>query len=323
MTQCSIRVSPGQALLLEHTLTNSIGRDAVFELRVSHPVELTAVESLQELKDLQQSVGTTAINTAAASAAAGVGSPTKGAVAAGGNAQPLKLRQLAQQAIATGGVASTGGRQLVSRGRIFLGANESVSIPFRFLLQCEQAPAASGSGSAAGSKALQHRHQQPQQQQQQHMVTVEFVPLGLDWPVSILELAVQPDPAVVDRTLRYHCPEFELLHVELPLAELPGASGALLAATAAGKLTVAASRPDVGVSVLSGEQLQGQQQQCICLRYRCGGVQEAAQFYVWLYSDAAMAQPLEAWQVGCMVCKLLAPYCGIRGALLAAACSRR
>jgi hypothetical protein len=33
VTHCTIRPSPGQALLLEHSLTNTIGRDAVFEVR--------------------------------------------------------------------------------------------------------------------------------------------------------------------------------------------------------------------------------------------------------------------------------------------------
>jgi membrane-bound inhibitor of C-type lysozyme len=147
-------------------------------------------------------------------------------------------------------------------------------------------------------------------QQRQHTVVVEFVPLGLDWPVSILEVAVQPEPAVVDRTLRYHCPERELLHVEVPLADLPGAAGPLLAAAAAGRLTVAASRADVGVSVLgtatteqqaaaaaNQQQQQQQQQPRVCLRYRCGDAREAVQFVVWLYGSTAMGQPLEAWQV--------------------------
>lgn len=309
VTQCSIRASPGQALLLEHTLTNCIGRDAVFELRVSHPQELTAVESLEELRDLQQTGRIAVISTtaaAAAAAAAGPASPIKGvtATAAGGmGASPLQLRQLAHQAAAAaaaggGGVAAAGGRQLVNRGRIFLGANESVVIPLRYLLQYDVQSSTAGPGS--GGK-------QSVQLQRQHTVVVEFVPLGLDWPVSILEVAVQPEPAVVDRTLRYHCPERELLHVEVALADLPGASGPLLAAAAAGRLTIAASRADVGVSVLStsaatGEQQTAagtnqQQQQRVCLRYRCGDVREAVQFTLWLYGSTAMGQPLEAWQV--------------------------
>jgi hypothetical protein len=157
-------------------------------------------------------------------------------------------------------------------------------------------------------------------------VVVEFVPLGLAWPVSILELAVHPEPAVVDRTLRYSCPERELLHVEVPLGQLPGVSTELLAAAAAGKLLIASSRVDVVVSVRaraqepaaglatgfagqqspsqhqqqgsSGEVQQQQQQQHVCLRCKCGATHEALQFYVWLYGDAATAQPLEAWQVG-------------------------
>jgi len=304
VTHFSIRPSPGEALLLQHTLTNSIGRDAVFELRVSHPRELAAVESLQELRDLQQSCGT-GISTVAAgpasqgqsTAAAAAGASIKGGDAA---AQPPKLQQLARQAASGGGGAAAGaGRVLVSRGRILLAAGESVSIPLRFTLQADDSSCDSNPGG--------------QQQQQQHVVTVDFVPLGLDWPVSILELAVHPQPAVVDRTLRYHCPEQELLHVEVALTELQGASRALLAAAASGKLTVVASRQDVGVTLLTREQPAAvaagavgtrqppsppQQQRCyVCLRYRCNAAQEAVQFYVWLYGDAAMAQPLEAWQV--------------------------
>jgi hypothetical protein len=40
-----------------------------------------------------------------------------------------------------------------------------------------------------------------------------------------------------------------------------------------------------------------QQQQVVCLRYRCGAAPQAVQFYVWLYGDAALAQPMETWQV--------------------------
>lgn len=294
VTQCTIRPSPGEVLLLQHTLTNSIGRDAVFELCVSHLLELAAVESLQQLRDLRQSLGTGISTVAAgkAAAAAAAGACGKGGDAA---AQPPKLQQLARQAASGGGAAAAGaGRVLVSRGRILLAAGESVSIPLRFTLQADGSSCDSNPGG--------------QQQQQQHVVTVDFVPLGLDWPVSILELAVHPQPAVVDRTLRYHCPERELLHVEVALAELQGASGALLAAAASGKLTVVASRQDVGATVLIREQpaaaagdtrqQQQQQHQCyVCLRYRCSAAQEAVQFYVWLYGDAAMAQPLEAWHV--------------------------
>jgi hypothetical protein len=144
--------------------------------------------------------------------------------------------------------------------------------------------------------------------------------LGLDWPVSILELAVLPEPAVVSRTLRYYCPERELLHLELPLAELPWISGPVLAAAAVGKLTAAASRSDVSVLVRELQQTAAdaepqQQQQYVCLRYRCGAAQEAVQFYVWLYGDAAMAQPLEAWQVR--------GQCGQRPAHTAPCCCRQ
>jgi hypothetical protein len=278
-----------------------MGRDAVFELRVSHPLELSAVESLQLLRDLQHSVGA-GISTAAA-ASGGSSSPGQQIGAAGNTASPLKLRQLAQQADAAGGATGLTGKQLVNQGRIFLAANETISIPLRFMLQLDQPLSTSSSGTS--------KHSSQQQQQQQHTVMVEFVPLGLDWPLSILELLVQPPPAVVDRTFRYHCPERELLHVELPLSQLPGAPSALAAAAAAGKLSVSASRADVSVSVISKGPQQGaaewptaarehqqQQQQFVCLRYRCGAAHEAVQLYVWLYDDAAMAQPLESWQVG-------------------------
>jgi hypothetical protein len=264
---------------------------------------------LQELRDLQQAAGN-AINTTAGTGAGPPGSKVQGAAA------PLKLRQLAQQAVVAGGAAAAaaGGRQLVSRGRIFLQANESVSIPFRFTLQSPETTTATMPGGSSNGGS---RHPQQQQQPQLHAVVVDFVPLGLAWPVSILELAVHPEPAVVDRTLRYSCPERELLYVEVPLGQLPGVSADLLAAAAAGKLLVASSRPDVVVSVraraqeagpaaqqLTGQQHQQQgssgeaQQQHVCLRCKCGAAHEALQFYVWLYGEAAMAQPLEAWQVG-------------------------
>lgn len=298
VTQCTLRPSPGHPLLLEHTLANSIGRDAVFELRVSHPHELAAVESLQELRDLQQSVvGGSVVSTAAGCVAGSCGGGAQGVGGSPRQQQQPQLRQLVQQAVATGGAG--GGRELARGGRIFLAAHESVVIPFRLALN----------QPGQDSAAVNGQQPPPQhcEQQQPHTLTVEFVPLGLDWPVSILELTIQPEPPIVDRTLRYHCPERELLHVELLLAQLPGVSAAVLAAAAGGRLVVAASRADVGVTVVSKQQQKGQQQQdVVCLRYRCGAASQAAavQFYVWLYGDPAAAQPLEAWQVSGETCWL-------------------
>lgn len=291
-----------------------LGREAVFELRVSHPQEVSAVQSWQELADLQRVVGAginTAMTPAAAdssaqSASGGAAAAVLGATAQGtsGGCAMLGLKQLAQQASASGSA-----RQLVNRGRILVKADETVSVALRFTLQ----DSTCCSSSLGAVEQLQHHHQL----YQQHTVLVEFTPVWLDWPASILELDVQPQAAVVDRSLRYHCPEQELLHVELGLTDLPGVSAAVLAAAARGQLAVVASRPDVSVKVMatqqqsrmvvdaasayrqpSGYQDQQQQMQSLCLRHRCGAAHEGTvQFYVWLYGDAAMAQPLETWQV--------------------------
>jgi hypothetical protein len=187
VTSCTLQPCQGQVLLLEHVLTNSLGRDAVFEVRVSHHDELQAIESVPDYRQLQQAVGAgipTSAAAAAAAAAAGVGAGAAGVNGLGASGSP-SLARLA----ATGGQFSSSdvAGQLVSKGRIFLAANERVSIPFRYRLPdvpCSSSSSSevqAGGGTAPGTA---------QQQQQERVVTAEFVPLELDYPVNILQLEV-------------------------------------------------------------------------------------------------------------------------------------
>lgn len=182
VTSCVLQPCQGQVLLLEHMLTNSLGRDAVFEVRVSHPDELQAVDSVPQYRQLQQAVGSGIPTSAAAAVAAGAaaGAHVWGAVGA------PSLAQLA----ATGGRAnsSTVASQLVNKGRIFLAANERVTIPFWYRLP-NFAPSNSEK-PADGVAPAPAQHDHHQQQQQECAVTVEFVPLELDYPVNILQLKV-------------------------------------------------------------------------------------------------------------------------------------
>lgn len=155
VTPCAVQPCLGQTLLLEHVLHNPLGRDAVFELKSSHPEELKAVESMQEYKQLQ--VSAAPIIT------------TSPAAAAGGSA--LQAPSIAN--LVRGDGLTDAGDQLVSKNRVFLRANEKIGIPLSLRLN----PRCAGS-------------MQQEQQQQQRVMTVEFVPLELDYPTNILELQV-------------------------------------------------------------------------------------------------------------------------------------
>jgi hypothetical protein len=185
VTSCALQSCQGQVVLLEHVLTNSLGRDAVFEVRVSHPDELQALESVPQYWQLQQAVGA-GIPTSAAAAAAGVGAGATGVGALGAVGAP----SLARLAVAGGQFTSSDvAGQLVSKGRIFLAANERVSIPFRYRLPDMPPSRGSSSHVQADGKAPGVAKQE-QQQQQEREVTAEFVPLELDYPVNILQLKV-------------------------------------------------------------------------------------------------------------------------------------
>jgi hypothetical protein len=181
VTSCVVQPQQGQVLLLEHVLANSLGRDAVFEVRVSHPDELQAIESVQQYQQLQQAVGA-GIPTSAAAAAARAAAGEHG----WGGAGAPSLAKLA----AAGGHDSSSGiaDHLVNKGRIFLAANERVSIPFRYRLP-DTPPGSSGERLAAGCAAASGQQDQ-QQQQLERAITIEFVPLELDYPVNMLQLQV-------------------------------------------------------------------------------------------------------------------------------------
>lgn len=155
MTSVVIQPSPGETLLLEHMLHNPMGRDTVFEVKVSHIDELSAVHNMQEYRQLQQAVGPATQTSATAL--------SRGVAAAG------QIPTMSALARAVNNNAST--QQFVSKGRIFLAANERISIPMRYRL------------SAVDSDVVE-------QDRQQHTVMVEFMPLELGYPVNTLELQV-------------------------------------------------------------------------------------------------------------------------------------
>eukprot|EP00775_Hariotina_reticulata_P006048 gene6048-6286_t len=298
VTQCTLQPSLGQTLLLHHVLENVIGRDAVFEVRISQPQQLQALESMHEYRELHQAAGSALVATSPAAAvdsslyagAGGVGSE-----AAGKSAWP----SLAGLVTATTHQAAAG--QLLTRGKIFVAAHERVLIPFKFRL-----PDDSMTCQQPASNSHHIGQQQGPSQQAADIVTVEFIPTDLNYPVSILELQIKPRPLIIDRTLRYHCPERHVLRAGVPLASQPGTAQQLLKAAAAGSLVAAASLPGVTVSVsfthrgtaaaVGGRGSKGTLGQ-VSIKYKTGMSPEVVQFLVWLYGDGSMAQPLEVWQV--------------------------
>jgi hypothetical protein len=139
---------------------------------------------------------------------------------------------------------------------------------------------------------------------------------------------------MIDRTLRYHCPERDIMRVAVPLGSSTG-SAAAAGAAAGACIVAAASRPDVTVSVAApaGGQRQQQQQQLggptaglaaaaakgqaeVQIKYKCGASPDVVQFLVWLYGDASMAQPLEVWQVRLLLLHL-ASYSAILACTIA------
>jgi hypothetical protein len=151
---------------------------------------------------------------------------------------------------------------------------------------------------------------------------------------------IKPRPLIIDRTLRYHCPERDVMRAAVPLGSSPSSAAAAAAASGA-CLAAAASRPDVTVSVagLVGSQRQQQQQQLagasdavkgqaqVHIKYKCGPSPDVVQFLVWLYADASMAQPLEVWQVRpasqgwcCVFCSFAGVYGRHNGAVSCSAC---
>jgi hypothetical protein len=140
---------------------------------------------------------------------------------------------------------------------------------------------------------------------------------------------VKPRPLIIDRTLRYHCPEWDIMRVAVPLGSSTSSAAAAAAAAGAG-IVAASSRPDVTVSVLglAGGQRQQQlgglaaptaagagvgSQAEVQIKYKCGASPDVVQFLVWLYADASMAQPLEVWQVSllakCVQCTVAQVCC--------------
>jgi hypothetical protein len=83
----------------------------------------------------------------------------------------------------------------VNKGRIFLAANERISIPFRYRLPDTTFSSCSELSADGVVQGDLQQQQQQQQQQQERAVAVEFVPLELDCPVNILQLKVRSSTA--------------------------------------------------------------------------------------------------------------------------------
>lgn len=184
VTQCTLQPTAGQTLLLHHLLENVIGRDAVFDVRISQPQQLQALESMQEYRQLHQAAGNALVATSPAAvmvdATPSAGTGANSSEPASGKAGP----SLTELVTATASTAATG--QLVTRGKIFVAAHERVLIPFKYRLPDDAMDA-----PASNSCHLGQQQKAQGQQTVDRRVTVEFVPVDLDYPVNILELQVQ------------------------------------------------------------------------------------------------------------------------------------
>lgn len=133
-----------------------------------------------------------------------------------------------------------------------------------------------------------------------------------------------PKPLIVDRTLRYYCPERDLLQVSLPLSSSASSRAGGLPVPAQGVTGLASAGGSAQWTAVSDNQLvmlavtaapqQQQQPQGgraqssssssgegggaqLSLRFKCGTSPEVCHFHVWVYADALQARPLEVWQV--------------------------
>lgn len=192
VTQCPVSCCPGETRLLLYTLSNPLPREAIFSLTISHPQLLQPIEQRQELQLLKAALDQSCVVQVggSGSSSGSSGSPSK----AQGAAAVTPLHELASRQL--GGGQQQEGKpgiqeQLSSGCKIFLAANESVVVPFKYVLpRTARSPLSrqQGSGGAGGSSGSGEAGSS--WWLEQHTVTVEFIPEGHSHPAAVLELLV-------------------------------------------------------------------------------------------------------------------------------------
>ena len=208
VTQVQAKVSPGESVLLMYTITNPLDRDLLLQLNISQPEQLHAIEKSEEYLTLKAALPEdNVLHATAAGCSSGGGSnsmpgcrPSTAppAIVGGLNISPVRarrnsasgwgggvdsLRDLALPAVLDGGSGSSG--QLLLQGRLLLRPKEQVTVPFRYRmpLSCVSRQVQQLHGEQQGQGGQQ-------QQQLEETLLVEFVPVGQQHPVSVLELVV-------------------------------------------------------------------------------------------------------------------------------------
>jgi hypothetical protein len=213
----------------------------VFELRNSHPEQLSHIASPEEYLVLK---------------------------AAGARVERGTTRPGGQQAQQQQPSFEHG---LMSEGRLFLQASEAVVLAFRYRLL--QLPGSCPQQGAAGAE-------EPLPQQgsagEDHSVRLALCTLEGDSPLAVVELGIHPQPAFVGRTFRFDAAEGEPFRAAISIPALaegggglsPAALAGLSAACGAPGAAVAVSReggrPEVLLRCMAG-QAPGSQELCVVL----------------------------------------------------------
>ncbi|GLC73822.1 hypothetical protein PLESTF_001424700 [Pleodorina starrii] len=290
VTRRVVRPAYGEVLVYEYEFQNPYSHEQTFELRISHPAEVSVLSRLDDYRALR----------AANARFLGTVSQPVG---------PLE-------------------QEVMSGNRIYLQAHERITLPFR--LQSFEPPDAYKSGvlvpeppvsqslaarvrSSAVAAAAAGVHDSPTQAARAaaggggaaaaplsgHTVSIEMVNTKDDVPVAVLELEVVPRPIIIDRTFRYYHPERQLLRTTVKLRNLPGAHASYLASApgALRHMCAACSDPDVILGTGSSGLTAGPDRDELYLKAKAGAAPGVSHFYVLLYVDRLMARPVEVWQV--------------------------
>ncbi len=245
----------------------------VFELRNSHPEQLSHISSPEEYLALK---------------------------AAGARVERATTRPGGQQAQQAGAPHQQPSfeRGLMSDERLFLQASEAVVLAFRYRLL--QLPGAGLQQTEAGAEAaLRHSRRVD------HTVRLRLCTPESDSPLSVLELEICPQPAFVSRTLRFDAAEGEPFRAAISVASSSLAEGGGGYGPAAlPSLAAACGAPGAAVAV-SRDAPQPE----VLLRCRAGQAPGSQELCVVLYSDALQTRVLEAWRVVVQAVKVVQLTC--------------
>ncbi len=240
----------------------------VFELRNSHASQLAHISAAAQYMSLK---------------AAGV-KVERGTTRPGGHAAGSPAQQ--QPAF---------GPSLLADGKLFLEANESVVLAFTYrLLQLpathQHKPHASHSTAGGGPAVLSASSSSSGAPD--HVVTLQLSTQGSDSPLSIVELAVHPQPVHLRRTFRLDAPEDAPFRTCISIAALPDACSAFSPA-ALQSLSACCGAAGAAAAV-ARDASQGPE---VVVRCKAGPAPSCEQLCVVLYSDMLMTRVVEVWQV--------------------------